>query len=148
MAKRRRRGAPFYESTVVDGECLRWTACVNTYGYGLYVDPATKRAVMAHRWVYQQEVGPIPEGAHIDHVYKKGCRFRDCVKVEHLEPVTPKQNCERRVELITYCKWGHKFDEENTYITSRGYRQCKACHNRRNLESYYRSKAKSELSVR
>jgi hypothetical protein len=48
--------------------------------------------VKAHRWAYEQFVGPIPEGLTIDHL----CRNTLCVNPEHLEPVTHAENCRRR----------------------------------------------------
>ena len=131
MGVRRTKGAPFYDSTEVDGDCLRWTGAHTKGGYGNYKDPLTKKNVVAHRWVYEQEVGPIPEGAQVDHVWKKGCRFRDCVKVEHLEPVTPGENVRRAAPARqTHCGRGHELDEGNTYIRNKGngIRQCRRCH--------------------
>lgn len=55
-------------------------------GYGLH----NRRH--AHRVVYEQEVGPIPEGMYVDHL----CRRRDCVFPIHLEPVTKSENEKRK----------------------------------------------------
>lgn len=35
-------------------------------------------------------------------------------------------------KLKTHCKQGHEYTEENTYVTSRGWRQCRACKRRNN----------------
>lgn len=32
----------------------------------------------------------------------------------------------------THCPMGHAYTEENTYISSKGWRSCRACHNKRN----------------
>jgi hypothetical protein len=45
----------------------------------------------AHRWFYEQENGPIPDGLVIDHL----CRVTMCVNPEHLEPVVQAVNVYR-----------------------------------------------------
>ena len=44
-----------------------------------------------YRWIYLQEVGPIPDGYDVDHV----CENWRCVRPTHLEAVTPKENIDR-----------------------------------------------------
>jgi len=71
----------------VVGECWEWT------GKGGYKDPyGTLRGEQAHRAVYLELVGPIPEGMVIDHT----CHNTRCVRPDHLRPVTHKQNMENR----------------------------------------------------
>ncbi|WP_198666191.1 HNH endonuclease signature motif containing protein [Tropicimonas sp. IMCC34043] len=48
--------------------------------------------VAVHRANWINENGIIPPGKQLDHV----CRNRLCVAVEHLELVTPRENCRRR----------------------------------------------------
>lgn len=50
-----------------------------------------RKDYMAHRAMYEQEVGQIPEGLQIDHL----CREPSCVRPDHLEPVTPATNVRR-----------------------------------------------------
>ncbi len=71
-----------------DSGCWLWTAGQNGAGYGQvhYEGPAKR----AHRVVYTLLVGPIPEGAQLDHI----CFNRACVNPDHLRPVTHKQNHE------------------------------------------------------
>lgn len=45
----------------------------------------------AHRAMYEQEVGPIPEGLTLDHL----CRQPACMRPDHLEPVTHATNLQR-----------------------------------------------------
>lgn len=45
---------------------------------------------MAHRFAYEEVVGPIPEGHQLDHT----CHNRACVNPGHLRPATNKQNNE------------------------------------------------------
>ena len=48
-------------------------------------------------------------------------------------------SCHRKMDLRKpYCKHGHNFTEENTYIDTRGFRQCRTCMkeaNRRHREN-------------
>ena len=47
---------------------------------------------VAHRYIYEREVGPIPAGKHLHHK----CHVTQCVNPEHLEPTTPRQNNRRK----------------------------------------------------
>ena len=70
------------------GECWQWTGarCGEGYASVTTVDGTTR----AHRASYEFYVGPIPQGALIDHK----CRNKMCVNPEHLQPATYKQNAE------------------------------------------------------
>lgn len=89
-------------------------------GYGNFT--LLGRSTGAHRASYTLQVGPIPAGLEIDHL----CFNRRCVKPEHLEPVSHQENSRRRSARLTACKWGHAFDEANTYYRN-GKRNCRAC---------------------
>jgi hypothetical protein len=110
------------------------------------------RAVRAHRYAYEQLVGPIPEGLVLDHL----CRNRLCINPLHLEPVTIGENIRRgafdRAGKITgsktHCANGHPFDEENTrqfeyHVKGRTgpARACRACARQRALAHYHRRQA-------
>lgn len=73
--------------------CLLWTGGKIKQGYGAFYVNGKK--VMAHRYVYEIEVGPIPPLHLLDHVRERGCRHRDCVNTEHLEPVSMDENVRR-----------------------------------------------------
>ena len=49
--------------------------------------------VYAHRALYENVNGPVPYGLQLDHL----CRVPSCVNPDHLEPVTPAENCRRGV---------------------------------------------------
>jgi isocitrate/isopropylmalate dehydrogenase len=104
--------------------CMEWMANIQPNGYGSFQLYGSKR--LAHRLSYELRVGPIPEGLHIDHL----CRNRACIRPDHLEAVTLRENLNRGIHFgrqKTHCKSGHEFTEGNTYITKQGKRQCRTC---------------------
>ena len=110
----------------VEGGCLRWQGTHHSAGYGLV------GSRYAHREVWEREVGPIPEGYQIDHVATRGCVWRDCVEVAHLEPVPQAENVRRQANVIaqkarTHCPKGHPYAGENLRLRSTGQRGCRQC---------------------
>jgi hypothetical protein len=87
---------------------------------------------LAHRYAYEQLIGPIPEGLSLDHL----CRNPRCVNPAHLEPVTHRENVVRGIGVPavnarkTHCKRGHPFSEANTRVRlkkGRPGRECRTC---------------------
>lgn len=112
--------------------CWEWTAGLrNGEGYGNF--HLRGRNCAAHRVSYAEFVGPIPEGADLDHL----CRNRRCVRPSHLEPVTRKENLHRgqgvaaKNKAKTHCPQGHPYDAENTvthtHRTGSVMRYCRIC---------------------
>lgn len=85
--------------------CLRWTKGKTGQGYGSFY--VNGRRVLAHRFAYELDVGPIPEYHQVDHVRARGCRHRDCVKTAHLEPVSLEENV-RRAQIGLRAQNGEK----------------------------------------
>jgi hypothetical protein len=117
--------------------CWLWVGTVRPDGYGLF-GAGNRRA---HRVAYELFVGPIPEGAELDHL----CRVRHCVKPAHLEPVTPTENRRRQAPWhwrhnSSHCPNGHPYSGPNLIRNSRG-RTCRECTRRRSREWARRKKA-------
>lgn len=74
------------------GDCWRWMGHRGRSDYPRFT--VDGRSWLAHRWIYIQRVGPIPEGLELDHL----CRHPWCVNPDHLEPVTHQENMRRAVE--------------------------------------------------
>jgi hypothetical protein len=111
-----------------DGDCVVWTGKRDRSGYGRFYDSEQQRFVPVHRAAYESAVGPISDGMQLDHL----CGNRACVKVAHLEPVTPFENSARarartsQYDPRTHCVNGHEFTGANTYMAG-GCRACRAC---------------------
>lgn len=111
-----------------DTGCWLWNGPVGTHGYAeIY---ANGKEYLAHRFMYEQNIGPIPKGHHVHHT----CETRRCVNPLHLRLLTPRehmlaspQNQAHQLMLQTHCKRGHEFTQQNTYISKRGHRKCRAC---------------------
>lgn len=111
---------------VLDDGCWLWCASTARGGYGQFNDGRTM--VRAHRFAYEQLVGPIGEGLDLDHL----CRERACVNPKHLEPVDRAENLRRGYAargVPTHCAQGHAFDRDNTFIRPGGARGCRTCRN-------------------
>jgi hypothetical protein len=142
------RDGPIPEYAPDLGPCWIWTAGLSGRGYGQFSGAAGR--VKAHRWAYENEHGPVPDGLDLDHL----CHVPACVRPSHLEPVTRSENLRRGYaamaslgqarERPTHCKRGHEFTAENTRIDKRGCRCCRACARILATESYHRLK---EVSV-
>ncbi len=111
--------------------CWRWTGCITNHGYGQVQDSRARKPRSAHRLVYELLTGPIPEGLGLDHL----CRNRWCVRPDHLEPVTSRENTLRgetpagRNARKTHCAKGHELTPENTLpdIRNARWRRCVTC---------------------
>lgn len=71
------------------GGCRVWTRAIQRNGYGCM--SLDGKRYLAHRVSYETFIGPIPDGAVIDHL----CRNRACILPAHLEPVTHAENTRR-----------------------------------------------------
>lgn len=73
--------------------CWIWQRSLNNQGYPIGTFARFgKKTALAHRVMYEQQVGPIPQGLELDHT----CRVPACVNPSHLEPVTQRENIHRQ----------------------------------------------------
>lgn len=119
--------------------CWLWQGSKSKAGYGTV--SISKKIMYTHRVFFELLKGSIEKGLVIDHL----CRNRSCCNPDHLESVTQKVNIQRgdtgiaggsvmgaRNAARTHCKYGHEFNEDNTYYTAANpkIRYCKLCRKR------------------
>lgn len=123
---------PISEHVPDRGRCWLWLGARDPNGYGRF--GVQRSTLLAHRFAYELFVGPIPEGATIDHL----CFNPACVNPRHLDPCTGPENTRRAAAAgrmaerwntnLTHCKHNHEFTPENTRIGgSRRERHCRTC---------------------
>lgn len=110
--------------------CWEWIPKPHHTGYAVFW--FNDKHTLAHRFSYEQFIGRIPDGLHLDHL----CRNRKCVNPFHLEPVTNYENTIVRGSSPmaknarkTHCIHGHEFTSENTIQRNGGGRKCRRCNN-------------------
>lgn len=112
---------------ICESGCWEWVGAKSGVGYGT-VTVGGSHTKSAHRWMYEQVKGPIPDGMTLDHL----CRKRDCVNPDHLEVVTMTENVLRgdgptaRNARKTHCARGHQYGAREPGTTQR---HCTACRN-------------------
>lgn len=70
----------------IPGACHWWSGYKVGMGYGMVRYDG--RDIMAHRFLWELEKGPIPDGLQIDHL----CNNPACVNIEHMRLATPREN--------------------------------------------------------
>lgn len=110
--------------------CWEWQGNLGIGGrYGSIKDEGRDRPV--HRVAYEALVGVVPDGMELDHL----CRNTRCVRPDHLEPVSHRENVRRGDGWAgvnarkSLCLRGHPLPE------ARGdERTCRECANLRNRQ--------------
>lgn len=122
----------FWSKVRKTDNCWLWNASKVTSKSGLsYGEIWTgDRKQLAHRVSWKMANGSIPEGLTLDHL----CRNTLCVRPDHLEVVSLKENILRgngwagRNARITHCPRGHVYAGNNIKPHLRG-RSCRSCNN-------------------
>jgi hypothetical protein len=115
--------------------CWLWTGYINDSGYGI-LSTDYKKYERVHRISFQL-FRPAEYKEYLLVCHK--CNVRNCFNPDHLYMGTEATNHQDSIKAGTsklligsskpeFCKKGHLFTEENTYITpSTGRRMCKIC---------------------
>ena len=67
--------------------CWLWLGAKNTVGRPFF--SYNLKLVAAHKWMWERENGPVPEGLVLDHFF---CNDPGCVNPDHIRPVTNREN--------------------------------------------------------
>lgn len=123
--------------------CIYYAGSISPTGYGSMTVNGERRP--AHVVSYEFFVGPISDGAVIDHLCHNddlaceggdSCPHRRCVNWKHLEPTTRSENSKRGRPGDkrgpdpdkAHCPQGHPYDEANTYVVEgTTWRKCRTC---------------------
>ena|SRR6516162_2273853 len=126
----------FFTNFHVDEKgCWIWHT-LGTHGYGHF--SIRYRTFRAHRWIYEQLIGPIPDNKQPDH----RCDTPACANPWHLKIVTARENVLRSSSppsmnaRKTHCKRGHSLANAKM---KNGSRVCIKCRRLMDCQRYHRA---------
>lgn len=150
----------FWSHVDRSGDCWAWTGGTkNGYGTFYVTRDGTDRMQQAHRFAFELERGPIPDGMTLDHLChtavaddcREGskCPHRRCVRPDHLDsmPLGDNISAGGNGAKMT-CKHGHEFTPENTghHGPDGRYRYCLTCKRATNARAQARRTATARAS--
>ncbi len=113
--------------------CWPWTGTIRSDGYGQFRSGGEN--IKPHRWIVEHVIGFKLES---DEMVLHDCGNRPCCNPRHLRVGDHDENMQDMWDHgrhfyanRTHCKHGHECTKENTNITPRGSRQCRACNRER-----------------
>jgi hypothetical protein len=117
---------------IEENGCWTWVGATSSAGHGTVRWKGTTTS--AHRMMYEANIGPIPEGAVLDHFR---CNNPSCVNPEHVRPASYRENNLRCDSVVAKnaaketCPMGHPLSGDNLsrYELSKGKRLCRQCKN-------------------
>ena len=77
----------FDRKVVWSPTCLWWVGAIADDGYGRFA-AGNGQVMSAHRWLWEQDVGPLPAGVRLRHC----CDETSCVRLAHLLPGSHRLN--------------------------------------------------------
>jgi hypothetical protein len=129
--------------------CREWVQHLTPNGYGQLNIRGRNR--LAHALAWETARGPVPSGLVLDHL----CRNKKCCNVDHLEPVTDRENILRGTgpsavnAAKTHCDKGHPLSGDNLRILggrSQPQRRCREC-NRLGMVRWRAKKVAADVEV-
>jgi hypothetical protein len=118
--------------------CWLWSGSTNQ-GRGQFnvMYRGRKYTVAAHVFSWVVLNGPVPGNLELDHT----CNNKLCVRPDHLEPVTHRENLRRARERSETCNAGHRWDEQIPVIEfdpryGINSRRCRVCRDAKRQERY------------
>jgi len=125
--------------------CDEWEGGLFWNGYGRVI--VNRKNFKAHRLIMMQEVGHLDSWQFVCH----RCDNRKCIRLEHLFVGSAGDNARdmtakgrHHQTQKTHCPQGHKYNADNTYISPKGERRCRAC-NRIDDAKHYQSASQQLL---
>lgn len=91
------------------------------------------RRIAVHRLVAQAFLGPAPDGMEV-------CHRDDDNGNNHVSNLRWDTHSENHLDITrngnrpTHCPRGHEYTPENSYVTRKGYKECRTCRKRREQE--------------
>lgn len=133
--------------TVAEDGCWLWTGKVGSNGYGRVHH--SDGELYAHRLFFAYYNGLPADGLQLDHL----CRVRHCVRVDHLEAVTARENVLRGQSACAdnakkaECVHGHSLSDAYVLTRRNGERVCRECSRQRASAARAKRRADRAASV-